>query len=243
MKVCPRCAEDVKAAALVCRYCGHEFAEDTPAPQPPPGAPETPTVAPVFYPQPAAEVFRLRPRSGQRVSYRDVILTVDAQSVTFAGERTEAGLVRLYWRLMLGSVGVVLLGLLGLGIASSQFQGESASAVFGVLALGLLVVGIIAPISVAIWFATARRRRVESYSVVLPRASVTGARSAYDWDLGCGLMILLALIPGLIIMLALGKRVVRVNAGFDPSVNPRGRWALNTDSVSAQRLVMLLGGR
>ncbi len=24
-KVCPRCAEDVKVAAAVCRYCGHEF--------------------------------------------------------------------------------------------------------------------------------------------------------------------------------------------------------------------------
>ena len=24
-KVCPRCAERVKAAALVCRFCGHEF--------------------------------------------------------------------------------------------------------------------------------------------------------------------------------------------------------------------------
>jgi hypothetical protein len=25
MKVCPRCAEKVKAAAAVCRFCGHEF--------------------------------------------------------------------------------------------------------------------------------------------------------------------------------------------------------------------------
>jgi hypothetical protein len=30
MKICPRCAEDVKSAALVCRYCGHEFEETNP---------------------------------------------------------------------------------------------------------------------------------------------------------------------------------------------------------------------
>jgi hypothetical protein len=31
-KQCPRCAEDVKEQALVCRYCAHEF----PEPEPPP---------------------------------------------------------------------------------------------------------------------------------------------------------------------------------------------------------------
>lgn len=33
-KICPRCAETVKKAALVCRYCGHEF-ETPPKTQPP----------------------------------------------------------------------------------------------------------------------------------------------------------------------------------------------------------------
>ncbi|MBI4827847.1 MAG: hypothetical protein HY804_03415 [Nitrospinae bacterium] len=26
-KICPKCAEQVKAAALVCRFCGHDFAK------------------------------------------------------------------------------------------------------------------------------------------------------------------------------------------------------------------------
>jgi len=31
-KICPRCAETIKRAAVVCRYCGHEFDEIPPAP-------------------------------------------------------------------------------------------------------------------------------------------------------------------------------------------------------------------
>lgn len=36
-KTCPRCAETIKAAAVVCRYCGHEFATE---PAPPPQEPK-----------------------------------------------------------------------------------------------------------------------------------------------------------------------------------------------------------
>ncbi len=34
---CPRCAEDIAAAAKVCRYCGHELYPDPPAPSSPSG--------------------------------------------------------------------------------------------------------------------------------------------------------------------------------------------------------------
>lgn len=45
-KSCPRCAERVKQAAKVCRFCGHEFGEEThsvPAAQPTAQGPTNPT--------------------------------------------------------------------------------------------------------------------------------------------------------------------------------------------------------
>jgi predicted amidophosphoribosyltransferase len=29
-KLCPKCAEDIYADALVCPYCGHDFNDETP---------------------------------------------------------------------------------------------------------------------------------------------------------------------------------------------------------------------
>ena len=55
LKVCPRCAEEVKAQALICRFCNHEFAvaELPPSiPAPPETIPElTPTALPVVSPR------------------------------------------------------------------------------------------------------------------------------------------------------------------------------------------------
>lgn len=50
-KTCPRCAEDVRAAAVVCRFCGHEF-EDSAEPEKSPEA----ITAPTFEGQPILNV-------------------------------------------------------------------------------------------------------------------------------------------------------------------------------------------
>jgi hypothetical protein len=34
VKICPRCAEKVKLAAVVCRFCGHEFGSGDPSVEP-----------------------------------------------------------------------------------------------------------------------------------------------------------------------------------------------------------------
>ena len=62
-KKCPACAEQVKAEAVICRFCGHDFRSGViappPAATPPAPAPTLPpgpsTVPPVVYMQPASK--------------------------------------------------------------------------------------------------------------------------------------------------------------------------------------------
>ena len=56
-KKCPACAEQVKAEAVICRFCGHDFRSGVIAPPgaaAPPLPPLPAAIPPAAYPQPAA---------------------------------------------------------------------------------------------------------------------------------------------------------------------------------------------
>lgn len=50
LKVCPRCAEEVKAQALICRFCNHEFVAAELSPSTPAPSEPTPTLTPTALP-------------------------------------------------------------------------------------------------------------------------------------------------------------------------------------------------
>lgn len=187
------------------------------------------------------EAFRVRVRGQTKTHFKYATLTVQGDTVTFAGDKTAPGLVKAYWIAILGVFGLVMLALLILAIASYQLQGNAAANdTLGVIAVILLIVGVTGPVVTAIWFTLARNRNPESYSATVARSQVSAVRVGFDWDLGCGLMLLATPIIGLIVLFALGKRVVKMRAPFDPSANAAGGWSFTVDPASAGRLESLL---
>jgi hypothetical protein len=170
-------------------------------------------------------------------------MTIDNGQVTFAGMRTDPAIMKRYWLLVGLAIVVPLLGLGAVAVTSAFIKTEGAESVYGMLAIGALGLIPVGAIAVAIWFTSARDRYASPYSVTVPISSVQRARYGYDWDLGCGLMILLALIPGLVIMLVIGKRIVKMRAPFDRSAVTTDSWAFKAASAGeAERLTALLRG-
>lgn len=217
--LCPECSAEIKAAARVCRFCGADLSEGvapvvaippeaSPQPAPPQAVPQaTPVGAPPvadFTLKAGGIPFSIEPR-----------FRVEGGTVTFMAKVITDEGRRKRW-LWLTPMLVMILGLVAcVGVLATMLD-QSDPPVFWLAALAVtFVLFIVSAVVAAVGQSVNVKRHNQPYAITFPITAIGHFSVAYDWNSGCAFMILFALLPGLIIMLAMGKRILKIRAPLE----------------------------
>lgn len=198
---------------------------------PPTTVPASPAVTSAASPAPAAPVPPTSPASqaiemhlkapvyGNSMGsgfYGPVTVRIEQGLMSVAGTRSNhkgGAIVGGAALLAIGGIGLVF-GLIVAGGATSDSDMGAAFCLMGVGML-LLLVGL------GLFFVgRARYMRGEQATLSFPLSSAVGRKVRYDTNLGCLLMLFLTPLIGLIVMLAMGRRVVRLSVPNDRGQRP-----------------------
>ncbi|MBA4370957.1 MAG: hypothetical protein C0418_05190 [Coriobacteriaceae bacterium] len=244
---CPACGAEIKSAARVCRFCGTSVAGGTspaPAPEaqaqavmpppPPPPPPPATAVAVASGPPPADFVMRRGYGIGAGLN---PTFHVESGSVTFSvGLLTPEGQrKRWLWLSPMLAMVVVMIALGALLLAQGDEPPDAMIAVF----LGAFVLFLVGAVVGAIGAAANVKRNSCTHTTTFPVSAVANANVAFDWDTGCAMIILFSLI-GVIIMLSLGKRVVKMTAPLQPEKGMKPYRFIARSSADARALVEVI---
>ncbi|MBN1192835.1 MAG: hypothetical protein JXA36_03980 [Coriobacteriia bacterium] len=207
----------------------------TAPPAPAPVAAAPPSAVPFAPASPGGQVFQMRvmasPYGNATASgsgfFGPVDLRIEQGRVTVTGQRSEnIGVMMVMGALLLalGWIGI-LFGL----IVAVNAAGDSDMG----FAFCLMGVGLLAALSGLALTLVGRRQFMvgPTASLEFALAEARGARVRYDDNTGCLLMLFLTPLIGLIVMLAMGKRIVRMNVPSDRNARaPRQMLVLKTYS-------------